>query len=425
MESVIRSLLLSFMFGTGYAVLYETMVPRREMRYRWISYTMLPAFTAGFILISFTRIPHYIFQPLRLIIVTAVIAQFYFRISIVKNLVLSVTFCGIYWIESYLLALLLYLFPFTDYAAINENVEAITISLHLCLVMLIRHKLKKRFHGLAGAKWEKFGFFPLIGMIVIMAICMMPIGKSTMESYARLIAVSGFAVINICVYFFVANMIEKEAEVQNLRLLQERMQNQMDMYQHMKKNYEWQRRSLHDYKNQLNCIQGMLNDDRIEETKEYIAGLTGSFQANITHINTNHAVVNVVLNQKYQEATEKGIAMTMSVNDLSALTVSEEEIVSLLVNLLDNAIEACERLEENRVIQFKMILEEGQLILSVRNPVKETVQIKGKTIVTSKQDKSHHGIGLLNIDSVVSRNDGTSVLKCENGWFSFSVMIPA
>ena len=98
--------------------------------------------------------------------------------------------------------------------------------------------------------------------------------------------------------------------------------------------------------------------------------------------------------------------------------------MTLLGNLLDNAIEACEKLTENKVIQFKMVLEDDQLVLSIRNPVKDTVQIKDNRIVTSKRDKFQHGIGLLNVDSVIRKNNGTSVLKCENGWFSFSAIIP-
>ena len=135
-------------------------------------------------------------------------------------------------------------------------------------------------------------------------------------------------------------------------------------------------------------------------------------------------MVNVMLNQKYQEASDKGIVMTMISGDLSGLTVSEEDIVTLLGNLLDNAIEACEKLDENKVIQFKMVLEEEQLVLSIRNPVKNAVQIKDNRIITSKQDKSQHGIGLLNVDSVIKKNNGTSVLKCESGWFTFAAMIP-
>ena len=218
-------------------------------------------------------------------------------------------------------------------------------------------------------------------------------------------------------------MLEKEEEVQNLRLMQARIQNQMNLYRGMQKNYEQHRRLMHDYKNQLSCIQGMVSGGQSKEALEYISKLTGSIRSNADYVNTNHTVVNVVLNQKYQEAYEKGITITMAVNDMSGLTMSEEEIVILLVNLIDNAIEACERLTHDKIIQFKMMLEDDQLVISIRNPVKEAVKIKGKMVPTSKRDGAQHGIGLMNVDSVIRKNGGTSVIKCEDGWFYFSALI--
>ncbi|MFG6322011.1 MAG: GHKL domain-containing protein [Lachnospiraceae bacterium] len=50
--------------------------------------------------------------------------------------------------------------------------------------------------------------------------------------------------------------------------------------------------------------------------------------------------------------------------------------------------------------------------------------LKNNTVITSKQDTLHHGIGLANVDTVIRKNNGIHVLQCENGWFSFSAMIP-
>ncbi len=76
------------------------------------------------------------------------------------------------------------------------------------------------------------------------------------------------------------------------------------------------------------------------------------------------------------------------------------------------------------MIRFKMTLEEGELTISVRNPVAEPVLIKGKTVVTTKEDRNSHGIGLMNIHSVIEKNHGTSVMECRDGWFCFSAVIP-
>ncbi|MDE5598808.1 MAG: GHKL domain-containing protein, partial [Lachnospiraceae bacterium] len=259
---------------------------------------------------------------------------------------------------------------------------------------------------------------------VSIAVAMMPLTYNAADYYARLTTAAGFAVVYILGFYHMVSLLEKESQMQKLRLLHEQTQNQMELYHSMKKRYEQQRRFSHDYKNQLNCIQGMIESGQTKEALEYISGLTGNFRQNELCVNTSHAVVNIMLNQKYQEASDRGIVMTMVSGDLSELTISEEDIVTLLGNLLDNAIEACEKLSENKVIQFKMVLEEEQLVLSIRNPVKDAVRIKDNRIITSKQDKSRHGIGLLNVDSVIRKNNGTSVLKCENGWFTFAAMIP-
>ena len=164
---------------------------------------------------------------------------------------------------------------------------------------------------------------------------------------------------------------------------------------------------------------------KICDVLNYVETLNGNLRESADVVNTNHAVVNVVLNQKYQCALEKNITMILSVNDLSGLTMGEEDLVTLLVNLLDNAVEACEKLEERRIIRFKMVLEDGELILSVSNPVAEPVIIDGKKIATTKKDGRNHGIGLLNVNGVIERLGGTSALRCEDGWFCFSAMIPS
>lgn len=423
MENIVRSLMLSLMMAISLRVLFETFVPRRNYKFKWVEYTDILMWMAGFLWIAFSEIPPYLLQPVRTILVIAVIAQICYRMKLVQNLILSVLFCAIYWIVSILIISVFELMIMIPEHMAGNIVEVLAQIIDLFLIVILCWFYKKYVGKLSETKWEKIGYYPIFALVVIMAISMMLGEDSTNVWYTSLVAVAGFGIINIFYFYFVANSLKKEAEMQRLQLLHEQTENQMSMYQHMQKSYEQQRRYLHDYKNQLNCIQGMLSCGKTEETIHYIAGLTGSLRKHADHVNTNHTVVNVVLNQKYQEAWEKGITMTMAVSDLSELAMEEEDIVTLLVNLLDNAIEACEKLDEHKVIQFKMVIEEGQLILSIKNPVKETVLIKDKRVVTDKKDAIRHGIGLMNIDSVIRKNQGTSVVKCEDGWFYFSAMI--
>lgn len=424
MEIIVRSLILSFLTGISCKLFFETLLSERRERAKWVSHTEIFAFTAGFTLIAVTPIPPYILQPVRVILILFLIAQFYYRTGPVRNLLSSVLFCGIYWLISLVLVSVINILPTERNRNIYDMAEIVVEGILLCLMMAFRTVFKKRACGLAGLHWEKFGFFPMLVMVILAAVGMMTWNGTAAENYVRFIVIAGLAILCVSIFYFAIWQLEKEEELRLLQLGRERAQNQMDIYHNMQKSYEQQRRLLHDYSNQLQCIQEMLARGETAETLKYLSGLTGNLKKSADYVNTNHMAVNVVLNRKYQDALEKGIVMTMSVNDLSKLVIKEEEIVTLLVNLLDNAIEACEKLSGNKVIQFKMVLESEELILSVRNPVKEAVRIKNNRIVTAKRDKTRHGIGLLNVDSVIRQNGGTSVLKCEDGWFYFAAMIP-
>ena len=425
MGDIVKCVIFSVMMGISCKLFLETFALSRNWRHKWMEQLPVLICVAGFMVIAFSRIPPYIFQPVRVITVVFITAQVCFQIKVVKNLILSVVFCGIYWILAMLFISVIYAFPVLERYETQNMAESVTGCLFLCVMLLLHSKFRKQTpKTVKGRRGIVLAFFPVFSMIVIMAISMMSWGETTENRYARLAAVVGFALINLCVCWYAADILKKEEEVQTLRLIHARTKNQMDMYLNMQKNYEQQRRQMHDYKNQLNCIAGMLENGQVRETLSYISKLTGGIKKIADRISTNNIVVDVVLNQKYQEAFEKNITITMAVNDLSGHIIGEEEIVVLLVNLLDNAIEACEKLDDNKVIQFKMMLENEQLILSIRNPVKEMVNIKGNRADSTKEDAFLHGIGLMNVDYVVRKNKGTSVVKCEDGWFYFSVMIP-
>lgn len=426
---MIRVVCLSVVMALSCKTFFGSILQRRRMRYTWMEYTMLPAFTAGFILIATTRIPPYILQPVRLIVVVGVIAWCYFHAGIVKNLILAVLFSAVYWLVSFVLVSVASLLPITDYMRISENMETVSAEVQLCLMMLFRYRYKNRLIRLTASSRKIFVLVPILSIIVIMAVSMMPWYADASADYAeyagtRVAVALGLAVINICIFYFLLDFLEKEMEIQRLRIQEECTKNRLELYHNMQQSYEKQRKYLHDYKNQLTCLLDMLENGQVKEVCAYLDTLMGNFKKSIDHVDTNHTVVNVILNRKYQEAADKGIAMTVAVNDLSRLELCTEDIVTLLANLLDNAIEACEKVSGDKIIQFKMRVEKGEVVLSVRNPVAETVRIKDNRIVTSKRDKSLHGIGLLNIEEVIGKNNGTSVIKCENGWFSFSAMIP-
>lgn len=422
MEIVVKSLILSAMMGISCKEYFGIFLQER-WKVRWINYTINLAFMAGFMVISFSPIPPYFWQPVRLIVIIWAVAQIYFKVRPHINILLTLFLSGLIWILSAVTNGLLMLLPASS-GFIMYMGDTIWCSILLCIILLFAYRYKGKFNMNSGIKCLYFAAFPILSIGVSMAFSVISwSGREAGEGMAGMIIV-GTGIINILAFYLIADMMLKEARGQEVQLQYERTWNQMKLYQDMEQNYQRQKRFMHDYKNQLNTVQGLLVKNQAGEALKYIEKLTGEIKKNSDYVDTNHAVVNVVLNQKYQYALSKGITIIMEVNDLSGLTISEEETVTLLVNLLDNAIEACEKAKDCRIIRFKMLIEESELLLSVGNPVKEPVEIKGNRVLSTKKDDGNHGIGLLNVDSVIKKNRGTSVIKCSDGWFWFSAMIP-
>ena len=234
---------------------------------------------------------------------------------------------------------------------------------------------------------------------------------------------AGFVAVNFIVMNLMQEILDKEEKIRIGVLTEQNQKNRLDAYQDREEIYERQRKKMHDYKNQLYTIQTLLKTGKAEEALSFTEKLTESVAVDLSAINTNHPVVNAVLNQKYRSMQEKNIAVILKVGDLHEICLNEEEIVVLLSNLLDNAIRESEKVLKKTgkaVIHIKFECEEETMILAIRNPVTEKVEIVNDTVKSKRGE--NHGIGLRNVKAVVKKYGGDMVLSCDDNEFKVVVI---
>lgn len=277
------------------------------------------------------------------------------------------------------------------------------------------------FQMIKEREWIRFLVFPISTIVCMVTFA----GESEQMRNSELIVPFVLVLLNFLVFYIIRDVVYKEGELQEIRLLQEKNKNQMNMYQYMESVYGEQRKKVHDFKNSMECIHGLLKSKRYEEAQEYLGQMTENWIEEIDYINTNHPIVDSVINQKFKQSKRKGIPLLLSFNDLGNLKMEEEDIVVLLGNLLDNAIEACEKVEINpKWIKVRFLVQKENIIISVRNPVSELIQMENSKIISTKNNKEDHGIGLKNIQSVVDKYEGESIYSCNDGFFTYTIEIP-
>lgn len=272
-------------------------------------------------------------------------------------------------------------------------------------------------------EWVRFAVFPLftIGSIVSMLANFDTMEESGQKNVLLCMAF-GMLLINILVFYLIHDILEREAQIREDKLFRERMKNETMMYHQISENYDKQCKREHEYKNQMMVISALLKKNQLKNLEGYLDKTCEEIAHKIDAIDTNNVIINAILNTKYQEAREKGIVFVLKINDLSNLSISDEDIVVILSNLLNNAMEACEKCVD-KMIKVKFVRENEQIVISVINTYADKPVIVNDSYKTSKEDKSMHGMGIRNVREVVDKYGGTCVIKHDNLLFRFIVYI--
>lgn len=245
---------------------------------------------------------------------------------------------------------------------------------------------------------------------------------------ANLLFIIAFGMIgmNMVVFYLINDVAKKEVQIQETKLLQIQGKNKLEMYKSISENYDNLKRKTHEFKNQISCIESLLDKKQYSKLEEYTKTIYGSLNHDLDVINTNNVIVNAILNTKYQEANSKGIVFVFRVNDLSGLNVKDEDVVTILANLLNNAIEACETCEDKKIIKFKFVKEGNKIIIAVKNTFNyEVIFENGEIKSTKTSSLDEHGIGIRNVLKIIEKYGGSYVIENENKEFFFSIIIPA
>ena len=193
-----------------------------------------------------------------------------------------------------------------------------------------------------------------------------------------------------------------------------------DEVEHM---YKQVRGWRHDYHNHIQTMLALV--DKPEQMREYLLSLNEDLTTVDTVLKTGNVMVDAILNSKLSLIKSKGIAVNAKAVVPDKLSIPDVDLCVIIGNLLDNAMEACEKQEEEteRFIRVFIGVLKKQLYISVTNSVGGEVQKVGKRYVSTKKT-DNHGFGLVRIDSIAERCGGYVNRQSEPGVFATEVMLP-
>ena len=301
------------------------------------------------------------------------------------------------------------------YGGINYSTE-------LFLAYTFRRVMRKRsFSGrpnrLTGVRSWLYFLFPSTSVVMLVLLLYMTTGKNASEMV--IVAACGLIFATNVAVLYLLERMEKTAENQERVLaLEQQLQFQAKNMESASQLYTAQRHKVHDFRAHLNTLQGLLENQEYDAAEQYLNSVTQEQTDRLFLVNSHHAILDALFNTKATEAIQKGIEIDFELNDLSTLPFDVSDMVVLFSNLLDNAIEACEKINSNRVIRVSAVLKQS-FLFSIRNTTLP-VEIKNDTIKTTKPNAHLHGFGLSNIKLILNKYHADFVMDYEDGWFQFT-----
>ncbi len=281
------------------------------------------------------------------------------------------------------------------------------------LVVLVRAVLHK-----AGVQY----------LILLVAVLLTPVSIviTIFQSGVRIdrfdIALPVAAVISVLTTLTIISLSKAHQEMIMTYSIRRQMTVQTEYCRNLEKMNDEMELFRHDAKNHMLVLGQFLRDDKIEEAKSYAALTAGAYANREDLLATGNLVLDSLLTEKMRMAKELGIDMQLELLIPKEIPVPLAYWIVLMGNIMDNAIEACERSEKTqRFISVRIRMEGNVLFGSIANTSDDDKIIRrGDSMQTTKKDKRFHGRGMLAIRWAVEQYDGALEYEQKDGVFTLS-----
>lgn len=245
--------------------------------------------------------------------------------------------------------------------------------------------------------------------------------------FLELTAVLLVALMNLIVFVLYDYMLTKAEQTFEQESLVQQAETNKVHYEELKSLYKETRIWRHDYGNHLQAIEAYVSAGNNKDLTSYIKELKGSLDKINYRTRSGSELLDAILSAKISHAEAQGIVFDVDIKtDVSDLPLSDVDGTSLIGNLVDNAIEGCERIDQEgaeKRITLRIGRTKKQLTISLKNTTKGIVRSTGGMFSSSKLT-GDHGIGTRQVNAIIKQYGGHIEHEISEGIFEVFITLP-
>ena len=279
--------------------------------------------------------------------------------------------------------------------------------------LMIRHSDAPNYYNLAL----------LTPLLIIVMFSLIVSGNTFFQTNMQPILSGGLALLLPMIYYTYAQGSSAFAESRELETALLRTQADLEHYRGAIELDDRIRKERHELKNRYLHIRILLQENRLEELDSYLSEEIGERMESLSEALTGNTLIDYILHLKQKQARDRGIPMRLSCMLRKNPRVPDDLFCTILLNLLDNAIENSEK-EEAPEIMVSLGNRGAYLVLQVRNRISRNILLYNPGLLTTKQDRVRHGHGLSIVRSALKEAGGMMEIRTDDGYFDVTAALP-
>ena len=312
------------------------------------------------------------------------------------------------------------------------------IILHVTLlgvktVAFVLFNIVKRIAKSADSKMH-FGTFllysilPIATLGIMVALAYLDIDFDSMRFVHGMLMVCTILIVmgDIIIFYIFDAYIFSTEKLRQQEVLITRMELEEKRYEQIELVNQEHAGFIHDIRHYMRIIGELAT----EKKNENIVDILSELQIKVSDVEAKNycpnSLLNTILNEKKKMADESGIRMKIKIApDFIIDYVENMDLIAIMGNLLDNAMEATKHCKEGYInLELQAKNDAHFSIIRMENNYEGEIVIKGNKIITGKSDKTKHGYGLKNVEAIAQKYDGYLQNLYGDGVFTSVVVIP-
>lgn len=290
------------------------------------------------------------------------------------------------------------------------GVVIIQIVLFYLTRFMIKRTKKDSTYSLKWNEWFVLLIIPVISIFTMSFVSLIIINiedqLSPMQHIFSILSILGILMTNSLVYVLYVNMQKDHAKQLEYSILQQSFKSQEKSVEETKILYQSVRSIRHDLKQHFQVALTMLHSGKINEAVDYMEKYNDTVLDGISNkVFCDNDVVNYIINSKSKICSDRHIKIYIYIaNEIPEF--SDLDLCVLLGNALDNAIEGVSG-EGNNEIYLELRNVDNFFMISVKNTIINSVLEDNPNLISTKNEKEVHGLGILSMKEVVQKYNGS------------------